>query len=251
MASNKGLGKGLGALLGDFQEAVPEESNYRTVQLHRIEPNPDQPRKDFDEVELQALADVILETDAIVLSDEIYSELTYGRRHVSIATLPGMKERTILINGFSKAFAMTGWRLGYAMGPCEIMNMITKIHQFAIMCAPTTSQYAAVEALRHCDEEVEKMLEEYDMRRKIMVSGFNKLGLECREPKGAFYAFPCIKSTGLTSEEFCERLLEEYNVAIVPGTAFGPGGEGFMRLNVGTSRAVLKDALERLRSVIP
>jgi aminotransferase len=157
-----------------------------------------------------------------------------------------MRERTILINGFSKTFAMTGWRLGYACGPAEVMNMITKIHQFAIMCAPTTSQYAAVEALKNCDGEVAKMREEYDMRRKIIVSGFNKLGLTCREPKGAFYAFPCIKSTGLSSEEFCERLLESKHVAVVPGTAFDESGEGFVRTSYCYSTAHIKEALKRI-----
>ena len=197
--------------------------------------------------DILAISEEIKDTDIIVISDEIYAELTYGgKKHVSAPAVPGMKERCVLVNGFSKAFAMTGWRLGYACGPAPIMAMITKIHQFAIMCAPTTSQYAAVEALRHCDEEVEKMLEEYDMRRKIMVSGFNKLGLECREPKGAFYAFPCIKSTGLTSEEFCERLLREKHVAVVPGTAFGDSGEGFVRASYCYSTAHIKEALRRI-----
>ena len=197
------------------------------------------------------ISEAIKDTNIIVISDEIYAELTYGgKKHVSAPSVPGMKERTILINGFSKAFAMTGWRLGYACGPCEIMNMITKIHQYAIMCAPTTSQYAAIEALRNCDSEVEKMLEEYDMRRKIIVSGFNKIGLECREPKGAFYAFPCIKSTGLKSEEFCERLLESKHVAVVPGTAFGESGEGFVRTSYCYSTAHIKEALKRIESFL-
>ncbi len=201
--------------------------------------------------DILAISDAIKDTNIIVISDEIYAELTFGgKKHVSVPSVPGMKERTILINGFSKAFAMTGWRLGYACGPCEIMNMITKIHQYAIMCAPTTSQYAAVEALRNCDGEVEKMLEEYDMRRKIIVSGFNKIGLTCREPKGAFYAFPCIKSTGLTSEEFCERLLREKRVAVVPGTAFGESGEGFVRTSYCYSTAHIKEALKRIESFL-
>lgn len=201
--------------------------------------------------DILAISEAIKDTNIIVISDEIYAELTFGgKRHVSVPSVPGMKERTILINGFSKAFAMTGWRLGYACGPCEIMNMITKIHQYAIMCAPTTSQYAAVEALRNCDREVERMLEEYDMRRKIIVSGFNKMGLTCREPKGAFYAFPCIKSTGLTSEEFCERLLKEKHVAVVPGTAFGESGEGFVRTSYCYSTAHIKEALKRIESFI-
>ena len=197
--------------------------------------------------DILAISETLKDTDIMVISDEIYAELTFGgKRHVSVPSVPGMKERTILINGFSKTFAMTGWRLGYACGPAELMAMITKIHQFAIMCAPTTSQYAAVEALRNCDGEVAKMLEEYDMRRKIIVSGFNKLGLTCREPKGAFYAFPCIKSTGLTSEEFCERLLESKHVAVVPGTAFGESGEGFVRTSYCYSTAHIKEALKRI-----
>jgi aminotransferase len=207
--------------------------------------NPTGAIMEYDDI--LAISEEIKDTDIMVISDEIYAELTYGgKKHTSAAAVPGMKERTVLVNGFSKAFAMTGWRLGYACGPAPVMAMITKIHQFAIMCAPTTSQYAAVEALRHCDEEVEKMLEEYDMRRKIMVSGFNKLGLECREPKGAFYAFPCIKSTGLSSEEFCERLLREKHVAVVPGTAFGDSGEGFVRASYCYSTAHIKEALRRI-----
>ena len=197
--------------------------------------------------DILAISEAIKDTNIMVISDEIYAELTFGGKcHVSAPSVPGMKERTILINGFSKTFAMTGWRLGYACGPAEVMNMITKIHQFAIMCAPTTSQYAAIEALRNCDDEVAKMLEEYDMRRKIIVSGFNKLGLTCREPKGAFYAFPCIKSTGMSSEEFCERLLESKHVAVVPGTAFGDSGEGFIRTSYCYSTAHIKEALKRI-----
>lgn len=197
--------------------------------------------------DIAAIEEVIRDTDIVVISDEIYAELTYGgRRHVSVPSVKGMRERTILINGFSKAFAMTGWRLGYACGPAPMMEMITKIHQYAIMCAPTTAQYAAVEALRSCDGDVEKMLEEYDVRRKIIVSGFNRLGLECREPLGAFYAFPSIKSTGLSSEEFCERLLFSKKVAVVPGTAFGDSGEGFVRASYCYSTAHIKEALRRI-----
>ena len=197
--------------------------------------------------DILAISEAIKDTNVMVISDEIYAELTFGgKRHVSTPSVPGMKERTILINGFSKTFAMTGWRLGYACGPAKVLNMITKIHQFAIMCAPTTSQYAAIEALRNCDAEVSKMLDEYDMRRKIIVAGFNKLGLSCREPKGAFYAFPCIKSTGLSSEEFCERLLESKHVAVVPGTAFGESGEGFIRTSYCYSTAHIKEALKRI-----
>ena len=197
--------------------------------------------------DILAISEALRDTNVMVISDEIYAELTFGgKKHVCVSSVPGMKERTILINGFSKTFAMTGWRLGYACGPAEVMNMITKIHQFAIMCAPTTAQYAAIEALKNCDGEVAKMLEEYDMRRKIIVSGFNKLGLTCREPKGAFYAFPCIKSTGLSSEEFCERLLESKHVAVVPGTAFGDSGEGFVRTSYCYSTAHIKEALKRI-----
>jgi aminotransferase len=165
---------------------------------------------------------------------------------VSPAAIEGLKERTVVINGFSKAFSMTGWRLGYAMGPREIMEQITKIHQYAIMCAPTTSQYAAVEALKSCDGQVAAMLDEYDDRRKIIVDGFRRLGLECREPRGAFYAFPCIKSTGMTSEEFCEDLLYKKRVAVVPGTAFGESGEGFVRASYCYSTAHIKEALRRI-----
>ena len=197
--------------------------------------------------DLERIAEVLRDTNIAVISDEIYAELTFGdARHVSFASIPGMKERTVLINGFSKAFSMTGWRLGYACGPKEIISQITKIHQYAIMCAPTTSQHAAIVALRSLDGEVEKMKEEYDMRRKIIVKGFNELGLTCREPKGAFYAFPSIQSTGLTSEEFCERLLYSKGVAIVPGTAFGESGEGFVRASYCYSVEHIKEALRRI-----
>lgn len=197
--------------------------------------------------DLEGIAEVLRDTNIAVISDEIYAELTFGdARHVSFASTPGMKERTVLINGFSKSFSMTGWRLGYACGPKEIISQITKIHQYAIMCAPTTSQHAAIVALRSLDGEVEKMKEEYDMRRKIIVKGFNELGLTCREPKGAFYAFPSIQSTGLTSEEFCERLLYSKGVAIVPGTAFGESGEGFVRASYCYSVEHIKEALRRI-----
>ena len=206
--------------------------------------------------DLEKLAEVLDGTDIIVISDEIYAELTFdGIRHTSVASIPGMRERTILINGFSKAFSMTGWRLGYACGPEPLLNEITKIHQYAIMCAPTISQYAAIEALRSCDDVVRDMVEEYDMRRKLIVKGFNKLGLTCREPKGAFYAFPSIQSTGLTSEEFCERLLYSKKVAVVPGTAFGDSGEGFIRasycyslLHIERAPHLIGEFLEELKS---
>ncbi len=201
--------------------------------------------------DLIAIADVIKDTNIIVLSDEIYSELTFGdEKHVSIASLDGMRERTVVINGFSKAFSMTGWRLGYACGPKEIIKQVTKIHQFAIMCAPTTSQYAAIEALKNCDDAVEKMLEEYDSRRRMIVKGFNDLGLTCRDPKGAFYAFPCIKSTGMSSDEFCEKLLLSKKVAFVPGTAFGLGGEGFVRASYCYSVEHIREALKRIKEFL-
>ncbi len=197
--------------------------------------------------DIEKLYEVIKDTNIIVISDEIYSELTFGgKRHVSPASVEGMRERTVTINGFSKAFSMTGWRLGFACGPKEILSQIIKIHQYAIMCAPTTSQYAAVEALRSCDEDVAAMVKEYDMRRRMIVSGFNKLGLTCREPKGAFYAFPSIKSTGMTSEEFCEKLLYSKKVAVVPGTAFGDSGEGFIRASYCYSVEHIKEALSRI-----
>jgi len=197
--------------------------------------------------DIEALAQVLENTNIVVLSDEIYAELTFsGKPHVSPALVEGMWERTVTINGFSKAFSMTGWRLGFACGPKEIMSQILKIHQYAIMCAPTTSQYAAIEALRNCDEDVEHMLKEYNMRRRMMVAGFNKIGLTCREPKGAFYAFPCIKSTGMTSEEFCEKLLYSKKVAVVPGTAFGDSGEGFVRASYCYSVEHITEAIKRI-----
>ena len=196
--------------------------------------------------DLEAIADIIIDNDLLVLSDEIYSELTYLGDHVSIASLPGMRERTIVINGFSKAYAMTGWRLGYAAGPEAIIKQMTKIHQFAIMCAPTTSQYAAVEALRNGDKDVEMMRESYNQRRRFLVNAFKEMGLDCFEPYGAFYMFPSIKKFGMTSEEFATRFLEEEKVAVVPGTAFGDCGEGFLRISYAYSLEQLKEALERL-----
>lgn len=200
----------------------------------------------MEEEDLEAIAEVIIEKDIFVLSDEIYSELSYKGDHVSITTIPGMKERTILINGFSKAYAMTGWRLGYACGPKEIIEQMLKIHQFAIMCAPTTSQYAAVEAMRNGDEDVAQMREAYNQRRRYLMHAFKEMGLECFEPYGAFYVFPCIKEFGMTSEEFATRFLEEEKVAVVPGTAFGDCGEGFLRISYAYSLDNLKVALNRL-----
>ncbi len=197
--------------------------------------------------DLEAIADVLRDTDIIVISDEIYAELTFGgEKHTCFAAIEGMRERTVVVNGFSKAYSMTGWRMGYALGPAEILNQITKIHQFAIMCAPTTSQYAAIEALKNGDDDIARMLEEYDMRRRIIVNGFNGLGLTCREPFGAFYAFPCIESTGMNSEEFCEKLLYSKKVALVPGTAFGRGGDGFVRASYCYSVDHIKTAIERI-----
>lgn len=197
--------------------------------------------------DLEKLYEVLKDTNVAVLSDEIYSELTFNSKpHCSPASVEGMKERTVVVNGFSKAFSMTGWRLGFACGPKELIAPMVKIHQYAIMCAPTTSQYAAIEALRSCDEDVKVMREEYNRRRRLMVNGFNKIGLECREPKGAFYAFPSIKSTGLTSEEFCQKLLESQKVAVVPGNAFGESGEGYVRASYCYSVEHIKEALVRI-----
>ena len=200
--------------------------------------------------DLEPIAALVEKYDLYVISDEIYSELTYAEEHVSIASLPGMKERTIVINGFSKGFAMTGWRLGYACGPANIIEQMVKIHQYAIMCAPTNSQYAAVEGLRHCENEVEKMRQAYNQRRRFLVHEFKRMGLECFEPFGAFYIFPCIKEFGMTSEQFANELLMEEKVAVVPGTAFGQCGEGFLRISYAYSLEDLKKALERLERFI-
>ena len=198
--------------------------------------------------DLEALAEVLKDTNVVVISDEIYAELTFGgKKHVSIGSLPDMHDRCVIINGFSKTFSMTGWRMGYACGPRQLIEQVTKIHQYAIMSAPTTAQYAAIEALRHGDAAVQAMYEEYDMRRRLIVSGFNRIGLTCREPKGAFYAFPCIRATGLTSDEFCEKLLYSQKVAVVPGTAFGAGGEGFIRASYCYSTEHIKEALTRIQ----
>ena len=204
----------------------------------------------MEKEDLEAIAEVIIEKDIFVLSDEIYSELSYKGDHVSITSLPGMKERTILINGFSKAYAMTGWRLGYACGPKEIIEQMLKIHQFAIMCAPTTSQYAAVEAMRNGDEDVAKMREAYNQRRRYLMHAFKEMGLECFEPYGAFYVFPCIKEFGMTSDEFATRFLQEEKVAVVPGTAFGDCGEGFLRISYAYSLDNLKIALGRMANFV-
>lgn len=201
--------------------------------------------------DLEEIAEVLRDTNIIVLSDEIYAELTYtGEPHCSIASLPGMQERTLLVNGFSKAYAMTGWRMGYLAGPAPLIAQMLKVHQYAIMCSPTVSQYAAVEALRSCDDEVKKMTNEYNIRRRWLVNALNEIGLECFEPEGAFYVFPSIKSTGLSSEEFCERLLYEHKVAVVPGNAFGESGEGFIRISYAYSLKHLKEAVERIKEFL-
>lgn len=196
--------------------------------------------------DLEPIAEVLRDTDIFVLSDEIYSELTYSGNHCSIASLDGMKERTVVINGFSKSFAMTGWRLGFAAAPEGILKNMLKLHQYCIMSSPTTSQYAAVTALSECRGDIEKMKNEYNMRRRYVVDGFNRLGLDCFTPQGAFYVFPCISSTGLSSEEFCERLVYSKKVAVVPGSAFGESGEGFIRVSYAYSLAHLKEALYRI-----
>lgn len=201
--------------------------------------------------DIEKITDIIIKNNIFVLSDEIYSELTYGNeKHCSIASIEGMKERTIVINGFSKTYSMTGWRLGYALAPAPIIEQMTKLHQFAIMSAPTNSQYAAIEALRNGDKDIEKMREDYDMRRKFTVNAFRKIGLDCFEPEGAFYVFPCIKSTGLTSDEFAEKLIMSKRVAVVPGTAFGECGEGFIRVSYCYSIENIKKAIDRIEEFI-
>ncbi len=200
--------------------------------------------------ELEEIAKIIIENDIFVMSDEIYGELTYKGEHVSIASIDGMKERTLLINGFSKAYAMTGWRLGYACGPKELLTQMTKIHQYAIMCAPTISQYAAIEALKNGDNDVLDMKKSYNQRRRFLMNAFKEMKLECFEPHGAFYVFPCIKEFGMTSEEFATKFLEEEHVAVVPGNAFGDSGEGFLRISYAYSMDTLKIAMEKLKIFI-
>ncbi len=200
---------------------------------------------------LEKLAEVLRGTNIMILADEIYSELTYGGgKHCSIASIPGMQERTVLINGFSKTYSMTGWRLGYACGPAPVLKQMTKVHQFAIMSAPTTAQYAAIEALKNGDGDIAQMAADYDTRRRLILDGFRSMGLDCFEPKGAFYIFPCIKSSGMSSEEFCEKLLYDQHVALVPGTAFGESGEGFVRVSYCYSVKHIKNALERIKTFL-
>lgn len=205
----------------------------------------------MSKADLEAIADVLRDTNVMVLSDEIYGELRYGdEKHTPFSAIEGMKERTVVVNGFSKAFAMTGWRLGYAIGPAPIIKLMTKIHQYGIMSAPTTAQFAAIEALKNCDDDVEEMRREYNYRRRFIVDGFRAMGLSCFEPLGAFYVFPCIKSTGMTSEEFCQRLLEEEKVAVVPGNAFGESGEGFIRCSYAYSIENIQEALKRIEKFV-
>ena len=227
------------------KEKLLEKITPKTKVL--ILPFPNNPTGSIMEKEdLEQIAQVVEEKDLFVISDEIYSELTYKGQHCTIASLPGMKERTVLINGFSKSYAMTGWRLGYACAPEIILKQMLKIHQYAIMCAPTTSQYAAVQALRHCDEDIERMREEYDLRRRFIVNRLNSMGLSCFEPEGAFYVFPSIARSKLSSDEFCKRLLMEQKVAVIPGNAFGASGEGFVRISYSYSMAHLTEALQRI-----
>ena len=225
-------------------EEIEEKVTDRTKIL--ILPFPNNPTGSImEKSDLEAIAEVIVKHDLFVISDEIYGELTYKGKHVSIVTLPGMQERTILINGFSKAYAMTGWRLGYACGPANIIAQMTKIHQFAIMCAPTTSQYAAIEALKNGDADIDMMRESYNRRRRFLLNAFKEMNIECFEPFGAFYVFPCIKEFGMTSEEFAERFLREEKVAAVPGTAFGDSGEGYLRISYAYSLERLEEAMKR------
>ncbi len=229
----------------DLEEKITDKTKILVL------PYPNNPTGAImEKKDLEEMAEVIKKHDLFVLTDEIYSELTYKEKHVTIASLPGMKERTVYINGFSKAFAMTGWRLGYACAPKVILKQMLKIHQFAIMCAPTTSQYAAIEALKNCDDEVAAMKEEYNERRRFLVHEFKDMGLPCFEPFGAFYIFPCIKKFGMSSEEFVNRLLQEEKVAVVPGTAFGDSGEGFIRISYAYSLDDLKIALDRIRKFV-
>lgn len=232
-----------------FRLTAEELTNAITSKTKAIIlPYPNNPTGAIMEKEdLEKIAEVLKDKNILVISDEIYSELTYsGKKHISIASIDGMYEKTVVLNGFSKAYAMTGWRLGYAVGPKEIIKQMTKVHQYAIMCAPTTSQYAAIEALKNGDSDVEEMVNSYDARRRLLVDGFRKMGLDCFEPLGAFYVFPGIQKTGLSTDEFVMKLLEEQKVAVVPGTAFGECGEGFVRCSYAYSVDTLKEALERI-----
>lgn len=231
-------------------QQIEEKITDRTKLL--ILPYPNNPTGAImEKTDLEAIAAVVKKHDLMVLSDEIYSELTYGgKKHISIASIDGMRERCVVINGFSKAYAMTGWRLGYVLAPAPLAAMMTKLHQFCIMSAPTTAQYAAIEALRNGDADIERMREEYDMRRRFVVGSLNEMGLSCFDPEGAFYAFPCIRSTGLSSDEFCTRLLQSKKVALVPGSAFGESGEGYARLSYSYSLKHLSTALKLIGEFI-
>lgn len=231
-------------------EALEASITEKTKVL--ILPYPNNPTGGImEKADLEAIAPIIEKHDLLVLSDEIYAELTYGgKRHTSIASVKGMYERCVIVSGFSKAYAMTGWRLGYAVGDEYLIKMMTKVHQYAIMSAPTTAQYAAIEALKNGDEDIEYMREEYDKRRRVIVDGFNNMGLDCFEPKGAFYVFPCIKKTGLSSMDFCEKLLYSKKVAVVPGSAFGASGEGFIRCSYAYSVENICTALERIEQFV-
>ena len=236
----------------EFKLTVKDLEKYTTPKTKvLVMPFPNNPTGSImTREDLEPVAEFVREHDLYVMSDEIYSELTYGTEHVSIASLPGMRERTIVINGFSKGFAMTGWRLGYCCGPAQIIEQMTKLHQFAIMCAPTNSQYAAVEGLRNCEDEVQEMRRSYNQRRRFLMHEFERMGLECFEPFGAVYVFPSIKEFGMSSEEFAERLLMEEKVAVVPGNAFGECGEGFLRVSYAYSIEDLKEALGRVEHFI-
>ena len=236
----------------DFRVTVEELSNAITSKTKAIVLSyPNNPTGAcLRHEDLDSISDLLKDKDIIVISDEIYSELTYGEKHETIASFDGMKERTILINGFSKTFSMTGWRLGYATGPKQIIDIMIKVHQNCIMAAPTTSQYAAIVALRDCDDDVEKMRKEYDLRRKYCANKLNEMGLHTFEPKGAFYVFPDITSTNMSSDEFCERLLYEKHVALVPGTAFGESGEGFVRISYAYSIEHLREAMKRIKEFL-
>ena len=229
----------------ELEEAITDKTKILILPFPNNPTGAIMERKD-----LEAIAEVIIKHDIFVMSDEIYGELTYTEKHVSIVEIPGMRERTILINGFSKAYAMTGWRLGYACGPAEIIQQMTKLHQFAIMCAPTTSQYAAIEALKNGDEDINEMRMAYNQRRRYLMNAFREMELECFEPYGAFYVFPCIREFGMTSDEFATRFLEEEKVAVVPGTAFGDCGEGYLRISYAYSLENLKVAIGRLEHFI-
>lgn len=229
----------------ELEDAITEKTKLLVLPFPNNPTGAIMERKDLEEI-----AEILIKNDIYVMSDEIYAELSYKEKHVSIAQIPGMKERTILINGFSKAFAMTGWRLGYACGPENIIEQMTKIHQFAIMCAPTTSQYAAIEALKNGDEDVAEMCTAYNQRRRYLVHSFREMGLKCFEPFGAFYIFPCISEYGLSSDDFAMRFLKEEGVAVVPGTAFGDCGEGYLRISYAASLENLKTAMERLKDFL-